>query len=430
MIASNGGATSEDLLASLSRCTLCGACREGCPTYDATLHEGHSGRGRATLARGLLDGALKDAPLALDFLSACTRCGYCDRICPVQVPVVKSIAAVRARFGNLGFRRRFVFGALLFRPRLLSFCLFLLALWQRLLGRSRNGRIEALPGLGTKKGVPRLPFRSALVTLRRARRVDKDPPRGAVADSAGESRRVRLFVGCRSERVFPELVISAESGLRRAGYDVLIPKDQRCSGFVPEGAGALGVASRLRSLNREALASEEGVPVTTLCASCRRGLKAGGDPPEGGASYEVVDAANAIATAFLKLPLDRRPRSDFEFPKRVFLHVPCSSRALGERDHAVLEFLEDAGLTITRLTGQECCGGAVPFSVDHPELARELGTSLIETTAKVKIGERALLITTDPGCLMHLREVAAAYGRLEVRHAVEIMASFRLPAVP
>ena len=87
---------SDDLRAALARCTLCGACNAGCPTYDVALRESYGGRGRFVLSRAVLDGTLAPAE-AHESLASCTRCGFCDAVCPVHVPVVALIDAARGR---------------------------------------------------------------------------------------------------------------------------------------------------------------------------------------------------------------------------------------------------------------------------------------------------------------------------------------------
>jgi Fe-S oxidoreductase len=91
----------RDLDARMSRCTHCAACRSGCPTFDATLLEGHSGRGRVILARGLLQHELRLDARAQEYLLACTRCAWCETVCPVDIPVVELIETALATFTSV-----------------------------------------------------------------------------------------------------------------------------------------------------------------------------------------------------------------------------------------------------------------------------------------------------------------------------------------
>ena len=84
-----------------SRCTLCAACRSGCPSFDVTLLEGHSGRGRVLLAMGLEDGSLQPDASVRDYLLGCTRCGWCETVCPLDIPVVSLVEDALGRFTDV-----------------------------------------------------------------------------------------------------------------------------------------------------------------------------------------------------------------------------------------------------------------------------------------------------------------------------------------
>ncbi len=86
-----------DLLLAATRCTQCGACRVGCPTFDVDPKEERSGRGRFNLAVATLDGRLHADPFLSRALFSCVHCGFCDQVCPTRVPVTELIRAAAGR---------------------------------------------------------------------------------------------------------------------------------------------------------------------------------------------------------------------------------------------------------------------------------------------------------------------------------------------
>ena len=119
-------------------------------------------------------------------------------------------------------------------------------------------------------------------------------------------------------------------------------------------------------------------------------------------------------------PLPWTPR--FDGP--LVLHRSCKARQLGALPGAARVLSQVAGLQLLEVSPYySCCGFGGVFSVQHPDLSREIGEAYLEAVAAT--GAQGL-VSLDYSCLMHLKTLAAARGRdLQFFHLAEILISKR-----
>ncbi len=77
-------------------CTMCGYCKNVCPTFLNLLWDPPSSRGRIIMAYGMLEGELEPDDSVVSALYQCTLCRDCNRRCPSKVKVPDIIRAARA----------------------------------------------------------------------------------------------------------------------------------------------------------------------------------------------------------------------------------------------------------------------------------------------------------------------------------------------
>jgi Fe-S oxidoreductase len=66
-----------------------------------------------------------------------------------------------------------------------------------------------------------------------------------------------------------------------------------------------------------------------------------------------------------------------------------------------------------------CCGFGGSTSLDHPALAQRIAERKLEN---VRATGATVLVTDNPGCLLHLRGAAnVAHDRFAVRHVAEVL---------
>jgi FAD/FMN-containing dehydrogenase/Fe-S oxidoreductase len=249
--------------AAAERCFGVGACRdqEGvmCPSYQATMEERHSTRGRARLLFEAMRGELLDdgwrSDEVFEALDLCLACKGCKNECPVRV----DMATYKAEFLAHYYEGRL-------RPRQ-AYALGLIPWWARIASRaprvanavagSRLGKLAA--GIAPRRTPPRFadePFTSWFAR------------RGGTLLTGG--RRVVLWPDTFTNYFEPEIAKAAVEVLEAAGCSVELPRGALCCGRPLYDFGMLKLARRQleRILDRLRPEIRAGVEVVGLEPSC------------------------------------------------------------------------------------------------------------------------------------------------------------------
>jgi L-lactate dehydrogenase complex protein LldF len=430
-------AADPDVAAAL-RCIRCGACANVCPPYGVV--GGHAFGHVYTGAIGLVNTSFHHGiEAAAGPQSLCVSCGACATVCPVNIPLPVQILEVRelvSRAGETGAAGTVTRAALraFQHPVLVDLGFRAVGLVTTPL---RRDGVTALPaalsarsplaervGWRTPPAVPRRPARD---TLRPGRL--QEPPR--LADRPLAGRKVQLFLQCLSDRMAPAIPIAAAKLLRAAGAQVTVPRDQHCCGLPAYDSGEQDMA---RAMVRQTMAAlHDGVDVVTPASSCLAMI--GHDAPHllRGDLAEVERAQELAGRtydliSYLTSGPGRLPAGSLDDGDRtpVTVHRFCqASNTLGRGD-AIEAFLRDvAGVPVVPLPeASECCGFGGSTSVRNPELAAGI---LDRKLGCVDRTEASVLITDNPGCILHLRGGIHASGRgVEVLHLAEFLVR-RLP---
>ncbi len=420
------------------RCIRCGACADVCPPYG--IVGGHAFGHVYTGAIGLVNTSFHHGiEAAAGPQSLCVSCGACATVCPVDIPLPVQILEVRetvARSESAGSAGRVTRSALraFQHPGLVDVGLRVAGVVTTPL---RRDGVTAVPSALTSRGPlaerigwrtpPAVPLRPARDTLRPGRL--EEPPR--LADQPLAGRKVQLFLQCLSDRLAPGIPIAAAKLLRAAGAQVIVPRDQHCCGLPAYDSGEQDTA---RDMVRQTMAAlADGADVVTPASSCLAMLAHDAPHLLRGDTVEVERAQELAGRtydliSYLASGPGRLPAGSLDDGDRtpVTVHRFCqASNTLG-RGEAIEAFLRDvAGAPVVPLPeAGECCGFGGSTSVRNPELSagildRKLGC--VDRTAA------SILITDNPGCILHLRGGVHASGRgVEVLHLAEYLVR-RLP---
>jgi glycolate oxidase iron-sulfur subunit len=397
--------TTDKLIEATDQCVKCGLCLSHCPTYRLQRDEAESPRGRVALVQGLASGALRQSARADVHLASCLGCRACEPVCPSLVGVgaiVDQARTVQVR-GMPAWRRW----------QKLS--------WLRVLGNPHLMRIAQRlaafsVAMGLDRAVMRLGHRHFPRLHAYARLAQGLRPPPGWEPPIVATKGVALFLGCVSEVTQPATLTAAATVLRRLGIAVTRPAEQVCCGAMLRHNGFSAQADRL--LGRNA-AVQGGQPLVGIASACVAELR----------THHALAGTQEIC-AFLEAGLWPEGLVLRPLSADVMVHEPCSHRnQLGGNSDVYRLLARVPGLRVADLPENAlCCGAAGTYLLQHPETAQAL---LAPKLAYLDRHRPRFLVTTNPGCAMHLaaglRELGLA---VEVCHPVDLIARQLPPERP
>ena len=424
--------------AGLDACVHCGFCLPACPTYEATLDEADSPRGRIVLMRALVRGEVPADDAALTHhLDRCLGCRACETACPSGVSYGPAIEAAHAQVAAARPEAAPVAVGLwaLARPERQR-----LAWWAARLARA-SGAPAALArgaGAGAPALVRMLAMLAATAPLRRgtgaqghggtgaAQPPDTDAPDAPSTPTRGPTSPTppRHCSAAASWTASSATSTPPPSGRSPSnGVAVVEVPRQVCCGALAAHAGRADLARELARENVRAF--DTGAPgrtIVTNSAGCGAMLKAYGawlaDDP-------LAERARAFAGRvrdISELLVERGPEPAARpLPLRVAYDAPCHLHHAQRVTTEPLRVLAAIpGLELVPLEGADrCCGSAGLYSLVEPDLSAAVLAPKLQAIAAAGAD---VVVTGNPGCLMQIGAGALLAGmRVEVRHPVELL---------
>ncbi len=393
-------------------CNGAGVCRkEGdgtmCPSYQATLDEAHSTRGRANALRAAISGALPEDlgdPALKAVLDLCLSCKACASECPSAVDVAKLKSEFLATwhdrhgldiatrvFGNI-HRLNQVAGAL---PRLSNLVM------NHSLGKWGAG----LLGIPTDRPLPQFAER---------RFSAESYPQHAAPDAL-------LIVDTFTEWNHPQVGQAAMALAERLGLRLNVERlpGQACCGRPAISKGLLDNAKQMARANVQGLQGAHAeAPLVFLEPSC---LSAFSDDyltlvaPEDRAAAQSVAERCVSAEAFFAEALEQSHDSlawQLQSP-RILLHGHCHQKALwGTAD--TLRLLRSIPGADVQEMNTGCCGVAGSFGYEHYELSMKIAEDRLLPT--IRANSDAIIAAPGTSCRAQIHDAGFA-----ARHPIQIV---------
>ena len=415
-------------------CIRCGACANVCPPYQVV--GGHAFGHVYSGAIGLVNTPFHHGMEAAEGpQSLCVSCGACAQVCPADIPLPTQILDVRHKVVSargLSTTRRTIFRALRSR-RTVAAGIRIGALVSRPFTRDGFVRIPdtvtrwvpALRAQTSWRSIPALPATTGRTRL--ARRTERQP---AIAGTQVTGRRVMLFLQCVSDRIAPEIVTATVRLLEACGAEVVVPPQQHCCGLPAYDSGDHDSAKVMARATISALAGVDDVvtpaPSCVVSMAHEYGHLLRDEEPWAARAAQLAGRVHDLVSYLAgpgRLPTGALDNGDVT---PVTVHRFCQSgNVLGHTDQ-MEELLRDVCRVPVRPLAENgvCCGFGGSTSLTTPQVAegildRKLGC-VDDTGAEI-------LVSDNPGCVLHMRSGADASGReLQVRHPAEYLAA-RLP---
>ena len=435
----------------IARCNRCGFCQVGCPIFRATGHEAGVARGRIALLRGLVEGHVAWDEDLQEPLFNCLLCGACTSNCFPAVATAELIQKARGEYlDRVGRNKlhRLLFTHLLPYPKRLR-------LAARAAAAAKNrGLTKLARALGLLRIFGRDFSRAEEIVNRFPDWMfrEKTPP--GTIEGTGDLR-IGYFVGCGTDILCPEAAAATLDVLRRIGHTVEVLANC-CCGLPAMTYGDRTAARSLAEKNLQLFEAEPFDVVVTDCSSCAAFLKkypalfAADDPRHQAAEAQAARVRDLVqlirqgaapphaeekgdSPHLCEAPgTDRRLVWPFRqmgtvpvFPAPpekivVTYHDPChASRGQGlVRDPR--EFLRSLpGVEFREMAEADwCCGGAGSYALSHYDLAQKVLDRKIDNLER---SGAALLVTSCPACIIHLRHGVRSRGLpVRVCHIAEL----------
>ena len=420
------------------RCVGVGACRKDgpgvmCPSYRATGDEQHSTRGRARLLWEMLAGDLQSegfrSESVREALDLCLSCKACKTECPVAVDMTAYKAEFLAQHykGRLHPLHHYIFG---YADKLARWGSLVPGLTNAILtGPVTSPLIKYIAGVARERQLPRLAGKS-FQRQRAPSGAEAHSDRGGTnvraeartlqARERGSERAVLLWPDTWNNYYHPQTLAAAEIVLRKAGFDVIVPKGHICCGRPLYDFGHLDSARAYLAnvLDRVTPHIEAEVPFIFLEPSCASVFKDElpelfpDDPRAMKLREQVWLLADWLATRAPGFVAGRLSGA------HILIHGHCHHKAVFGGPKKEIALLREAGATVEPIEAG-CCGMAGPFGfeADKFEVSKKIaGHGLLPAVEAA--GPATIVVADGFSC----REQILQLGHTRALHFAEVLA--------
>ncbi|MDA0986330.1 MAG: (Fe-S)-binding protein [Bacteroidetes bacterium] len=392
---------SNDLI---SKCIHCGLCLPTCPTYNLTLNEQSSPRGRIQLMKNVFE---NKAPISDQFvyeMQFCLDCQACQTACPAGV-----------QYGSLVEEARNLISKSNRESTLYKIFKFIFL--KQIIYSSKNLKlvyrvIRIIQNIFNVKIVNQLVFNifeafQSTKVFNLFPKVSEKPFDELVSEflpAYGKANYSVIFpYGCIMNLVFSKTQNDTVEVLRHAGCNVIIPKNQSCCGSLHKHNGEIGDAKNLAKQNIILFNKYKFDYLIQNSSGCGAFMK------EYGNLFQDDDRFSETAITFSKKCKDfseflvgiKYNPPNRELNQKITYHDACHlihSQSISKEPRQLISLLNKNGY-VELNEASWCCGSAGIYNVTHTKDSLEIldrkMDNLINTQADI-------VITNNPGCLLQL----------------------------
>ena len=402
------------------KCMQCGKCRSVCPVFKEMGNELYVARGKNKLAEKLVSGELQITEKVKKAINECLNCKTCSANCPAGVNPEHVVLRLRwyiTTQEGLGVFKALIFRQLVWRKWPITIGAMLIGLAQRaLFGIGPKNPVRylfPLFGFSKRRYFPTMALRSAQSSY-----PEVNPAKNGVA-----KKRIGYFTGCAGNLIYTNVAKSVVDILTGYGYEVVIPKKQKCNGTPVLANGDYDGAKMLMEHNFNLFQQYDLDAIVVACSSCGMALKKEikvfiEDSPELQKFTEkVFDIHEFIADN-----IDIKPEHLGSLPYKVSYHDPCHMvRGQGIADQPRNLLKKIPGVDFHEMKDAAvCCGSAGSYCITHYDTAIKINNHKVKNIQEADVDYVA---TGCPTCVMHIQDNLLQQKSPEkMRFVVEMLA--------
>ncbi|WP_369405497.1 (Fe-S)-binding protein [Aneurinibacillus tyrosinisolvens] len=411
----------------IMNCMQCGFCLPACPTYRQTGKEVASPRGRIALMKGIADEKLQVDNEFEDNMYLCLGCRACETACPAGVPYGSLVETAREVVETTKkdekrapFIRDIIFNKVFPHPKRIE--KLGTALWAAQSAglqtvAQKTGLINILPRpmAEMQKAVPKI----ASPAERRKRQLVMQP------ENKPAALKIAMFKGCIMDVMFYETNQATARVLAKAGCEIVFVEDEVCCGALHAHAGEKDGAIELAKRNIIAF-EKAGVDfIVNNAGGCGAALKEYHhwfhDDPE----WKERAMAFVAKTRDANELLAELPEIEFSKPMdmRVTYQDSCHlAHGQGVRNQPRQLIRSIPGVEyVEMMDADSCCGSAGIYNITNFDMSMQI---LDGKMVNVKQTKAHLIVTSNPGCLLQMRQGiirAGMEGQMEAVHIMDLL---------
>ena len=216
--------------------------------------------------------------------------------------------------------------------------------------------------------------------------------------------KTQLFVTCIIDTLYPEIGEAVVQLLEESGVDVGFPTDQTCCGQPAFNAGMRSEARQMATHTIEVFENYPG-DVIIPSGSCTGMVKHGylelfADDPSWLLRAQELAARTYEFTEYL-VDILGIEQFNAQFQGQVTYHSSCHllrDMGIDRQPQVLLKNIEGTNI-IPLPKREECCGFGGLFSIEHPEISKEMLDRKINNFLE---SGADTLVACDAGCIAHI----------------------------
>ncbi|WCN37451.1 (Fe-S)-binding protein [Aneurinibacillus uraniidurans] len=408
----------------IMNCMQCGFCLPSCPTYRQTGKEVASPRGRIALMKGVAQEALQVDQEFENNMYLCLGCRACETACPAGVPYGSLVETAREvvetnkkERSKSPFIRDIVFNKIFKHPKRID--TLGTALWA--------AQAAGLQTLADKTGLvnvlPR-PMAEMQKAVEKVASPAERKKRQKIVKPTDQTAKLRIgmFKGCIMDVMFYETNQATSRVLAKAGCEVIFVEDQACCGALHAHSGEKDGAVELAKRNIEAFEKANVDFIVNNAGGCGAALKEYHHWFHDDLEWKERALAFVAKTRDANELLAELPQIEFKnsFDVRVTYQDSCHlAHGQGVRNQPRQLIRSIPGVEyIEMINADSCCGSAGIYNITNFDMSMRI---LDDKMKNVKQTKAHLIVTSNPGCLLQMKQGIIRAGMQNEMEAIHIM---------